>query len=271
MAEACHPFDLVFADTCVGGSTVASALARTQKGVRAFFLADYLVNPLGVKSDEAVQKVLHRWVDVAVGRSHILVIACNTASVRLRSLPEVLERAGSRGLAIHSMADFLEKVLEARVQDVAKKRVCLMGTEFTLREPLYSDLILEAGARGLLPLAATLTEGAIARLLHESPQGRAGILAECGAALAMADTVVLGCTCFPMVGDLIRGMNPEIALLDPAEGISALGEVGRGEGPNRMTVALSGTVLTPAELESCFPALFPGWELEEVRALREQE
>jgi glutamate racemase len=267
LAEASHPFDLVFADTCVGGSTVAAELARTREGVRAFFLADYLVNPLGVKSDEAVREALDRWVDLAAGRSDTLVIACNTASVRLRGLSEVVERAGSLGLSVFSMADFLEQVLETRRQDVAGKRVCLMGTEFTVREPLYSDRILEAGARGLLPLAATLTERVIARLFHESPQGKAGILAECGETLAMADAVVLGCTCFPMASDLIRSVNPEIALLDPAEGISALGEVGRGEGPNRMTVALSGSVLSAAELESYFPTLFPGWELEEVMAL----
>jgi len=40
MANA-HPFDVVFADSCVGGSTVASQLARTRKGLRAFYLADY--------------------------------------------------------------------------------------------------------------------------------------------------------------------------------------------------------------------------------------
>lgn len=262
------PFDIVFTDTCVGGSTVASELARTRKGLRAFFLADYAVNPLGVKSDEAVREALDRWVDAAGGRAREMVVACNTASVRLRELPQVVERAGSKGIRVHSMVDFLEAMLEARVLDVSGKRVCVMGTEFTVRQSLYGDRVLGAGASGILPLAATRTERVVAHLLHRSPQGRDVIVAEVGETLAQADAVVLACTCFPMVGELIREMNPEITLLDPASGIETLGkEVEADEGPNRMTVALTGSVLTPGDLESHFPVLFPDWELEKVVAL----
>ena len=79
-----------------------------------------------------------------------------------------------------------------------------------------------------------------------------------------ADAVVLACTCFPMVGELIREVNPSITLLDPALGVEGLGELKGGEGPNRLTVALTGDVLSPQELKVQFPQLFPGWELESV-------
>ena len=264
------PFDIVFADTCVGGSTVAAELARTRNGIRAFFLADYAVNPLGVKSQEAVQEALNRWVDAAVGRATELVIACNTASVRLRGAPEVLDRAESLGVRVHSMADFLEKRLEEGAAVVQGKWVCLMGTEFTVGQPLYRDRLLGAGASAVLPLAATRTERAIAHLEHDSPEGREAILEELRETLGEADAVVLACTCFPMVGDLIREMNPSITLLDPAVGVerlagmAGLGGMAGSEGPNRLTVALTGEVLTPEELRAQFNQLFPEWELEGV-------
>lgn len=36
-------YDVVFADTCIGGSTVAARLAQVRQGLRAFYLADYAV------------------------------------------------------------------------------------------------------------------------------------------------------------------------------------------------------------------------------------
>lgn len=265
--EEALPFDIVFADSCVGGSTVASQLARTRNGLRAFYLADYAVNPLGVKSREAVQEALNRWVDAAVGRAEELVIACNTASVRLRGTPEVVDRARSLGIRVHSMADFLEEMLEGGGPEVEGKRVCLMGTEFTVGQPLYRDRLSGAGASAVLPLAATLTERTIPHLEHESPDGRKTILEEIRETLEKADVVVLACTCFPMVEELIREVNPSITLLDPALGVEGLGELKGGEGPNRLTVALTGDVLSPQELQAQFPQLFPGWELEAVLKL----
>lgn len=261
------PFDIVFADTCVGGSTVASQLARTRKGLRAFFLADYAVNPLGVKSREAVQEALNRWVDAAVGRAEELVIACNTASVRLRGVPEVADRARTMGLRVHSMADFLERMLREGAWEVEGKRVCLMGTEFTVGQPLYRDRLSGAGAAAVLPLVATRTERAIAHLEHDSTQGREAIIEEVREAIEGSDAVVLACTCFPMVGDLIREVNPSITLLDPAIGVEGLGKMAGGKGPNRLTVAITGDTLSPEDLRAQFHQLFPGWELEGVVAL----
>ncbi len=258
------PFDVVFADTCIGGSTVASRLARTRKGLRAFFLADYAVNPLGVKPRAEVHAALNRWVDVAHGRSSTLIVACNTASVLLRSAPEVLERASALGIRVHSMVDFLERLLLEEAGAVQGKKVCLMGTEFTVGQPIYGDRLREAGAGSLLPLPATRTERAIAHLQHKSPGGKKAIVEEIQGAVREAETLVLACTCFPLVENLVRGLNPDIVLLDPAKGVDDLAGLEGREGPNRITVALTGEALTPEALRAQADLLFSGWELEDL-------
>ncbi len=262
------PFDIAFADTCIGGSTVASRLARNRTGLRAFYLADYGVNPLGTKSREEVREALTRWVEMAASRAPLLVVACNTASVRLREAPEVLHRARELGLEIRSMADFLQELLERAGEEVGGRRVCLMGTEFTVARPLYREALSRAGAGEVLPLPATLTERTIAHLRHRTPRGRATIREEVRTAVSRADAVLLACTCFPLAEEVLLEVNPKVTLLDPAVGVEGLEGLPRRPGPNRLTVGLSGSALAPTELERAFSTLFPGWEQEGVVEVR---
>jgi glutamate racemase len=260
-------YDLVFCDTCVGGSTVAARLAGRAKGIRAFYLADYAVNPLGVRSREEVRGALLRWIEFAAARSDLLVIACNTASVRLAECPEALARAEELGLRVYSMRDLLEQALLASPGRVEGKRVCLMGTRFTVSESPYRERLWEAGATEVVPLAATVTERTVAHLQHLSPAGKKAIGAEIGNTIRGSDTVVLACTCFPLVREQIHELNPRCGLLDPAQGVTVLPPLGSGSGPNRLSVAATGAGLSDQELRNQAPVLFVGWELEEIRTL----
>ena len=127
-------FDVVFCDTCIGGSSVAAKLARPGAGLRGFYLADYAVNPLGTRTDGEVRTALNRWTDIAAERSSTLVVACNTASVRLEDSPDVRRRAEALGLRLHSMVDLLDavtpagaerRVLARRVEARAAQRALL--------------------------------------------------------------------------------------------------------------------------------------------------
>jgi len=255
-------FDVVFADTCIGGSTVASRLVRTRQGLRAFYFADYSVNPLGVKSPTDVRAALNRWVFMARARSSTLIVACNTASVLLKETPGVLQRAVELGMTVHSMVDLMETLLREESAALEGESVCLMGTRFTVNRPLYGDLLMERGVGSVLPLPATRTERAIAHLDHESVKGRAAILEEIGPAVKESDSIVLACTCFPLVADLVQELNSSIRLLDPARGVDDLPIAGRGEGRNLLTIGLTEGGPGLEKIRAQAPILFPGWELE---------
>lgn len=261
-------YDVMFCDTCVGGSTVAARLATVRTGLRAFYLADYAVNPLGVKSRGEVQAALERWVRLTVPRAGTLIVACNTASVLLRDSPEVRRKAGEAGLHVVSMVDFLERHLASRPAPLAGQRVCLMGTRFTVSQPIYYDLLYRAGARQVVPLGATRTEGVLAHLGHGTEAGRQEIAAEIGETIRACDSVILACTLFPLIADLLRDLNPACRLHDPAAGVAdVLPATMHPEAENRLTVALSGATLTPDDIHSNAAALFPGWRMEEIVTL----
>ena len=86
-------------------------------------------------------------------------------------------------------------------------------------------------------------------------------------AVQASEAIVLACTCFPLVSDLVRELNPDIALLDPATGVLELDGVADGEGPNRLTVGLTGAALSPDVVQENAESLFPGWELEAILPL----
>jgi len=265
------PFDAVFCDTCIGGSTVLSALARSRTGLRAHFLADYAVNPLGTKNRAGITSALVRWLDRCEGRADTLVVACNTASVRLRDCPGVVREAAGRGIKVFSMVDLLDRALAARAADIRGRTVCLMGTEFTVGRPLYTERLPAAGAGAVVPLPATRTERRVAHLDFRSDEGRADIRNEVAGTVSGSDTVVLACTCFPLVTDILREVNEDLRFIDPAPEIRSIPGLEGGPGPNRLEVAVSGRVVDPERVHAEAQPLFAGWEMEQVLTLPEAD
>ena len=266
-SSAADPFDIVFCDTCIGGSTVAANLARPGAGLRAFYLADYAVNPLGTRSDDEVRAALNRWVDFAAQRSSTLVVACNTASVRLEDSLDVRRYAEELGVKLHSMVDLLDVLLARRGKRLRGRRVCVMGTEYTVGRSLYRNRLRTIGVSQVVPLGATRAERAIAHLEHASDEGRRIIRDEIGDTLANVEAVLLACTCFPLVGDLIREINPDIVPLDPGLEIRSLVPGVERSGLNHLTLAVTGDALGQDELEAQAGVLFPGWDEIDVISL----
>jgi glutamate racemase len=189
-----------------------------------------------------------------------MVVACNTASVRLEESPEVRERADRGGVRLHSMVDLFDSLLQKEAAQLRGKRVCVMGTRYTVDRPVYARRLRDAGVSDVIPLCATRTERAIAHFACRSAEGRALIREEIEDVLAGADAVLLACTCFPLVGDLIDAIKPGIHQLDPGlEVREVLPTPGRGR-PNQLTLACTGTAVTADALRAEAPALFPGWD-----------
>ena len=259
-SSAADTFDVVFCDTCIGGSSVAADLARPGAGLRAFFLADYAVNPLGTRSDDEVRAALNRWLDIAAHRSRHMIVACNTASVRLEDSLDVRRRAAELDVQLHSMVDLLDLLLARRSAELSGRRVCVMGTEYTVGRSLYRNRLLNAGASETVPLGATQTERTIAHLRHATDEGRHVIREEIGDTLASVDSVLLACTCFPLIRKQIAEINPDIAQLDPGPEVRTVVPGVDRAGPNHLTLAFSGNALAPDEIEAQASVLFPGWD-----------
>ncbi len=203
------------ADSCIGGLSVVKSLWESGRAGSAYFLADYAVNPLGVKSDEAIAGVVDRWLSRAAEVSDLLVIACNTLSIRYHQ-----SRRADRPVAgpsqVVSMVDCLEAMVQKEAAVLTGRKTLIIGTEFTVSQGLYPEILRRSvSGTSVATIAATELERKIARFEPWEGQGDESLTAELRQAIENTDIAILACTCFPMVQADLAAMYPDVVFLDP--------------------------------------------------------
>jgi glutamate racemase len=224
-------------DSGVGGLTVLKALAAELPHEHFVYLGDTARLPYGTKSPETVARyALQAAEALAEYGVKCLVIACNTASSV--GLPAI--RAHIRGVPIIGV---IEPGAEAACAASRAGHIAVIATEGTVRGGAYQEAILRLrnGARVVAQptqlFVALAEEGlhqgpiadGIARHYLEPLFGAAadstsssGLSASQGRAasrdpMLTPDTLVLGCTHFPMLAGAIRAaIGPDIKIVDSA-------------------------------------------------------
>lgn len=203
------------ADSCVGGLSVLKSIWDSGGTQDVVFLADYAVNPLGVKSDELIREVVFQWLEKAGEVADTLVIGCNTLSIRYDQLLRVT-RFDAGPARVISMVDCFKAMVEKECEHLSHKRVLIIGTVFTASQDTYPELLQErcAGVE-VKTIAATELERTIARLRPWSADDDSVLTQPLRAALAQADFAILACTCFPMARLELERQFPGVVFLDP--------------------------------------------------------
>lgn len=217
-------------DSGVGGLTVLAALCARLPHERFVYLGDTARLPYGIKSPESVVRYALQAADALLRRGvKALVIACNTASAV--ALPAMAERYGSLPLM-----GVVEPGAAAAVAASRTGQIAVIGTEATVRGGAYQraisrrrpDAQIRAVACQLFVALAEegWTEGPIARATAErylsalAPRMDTASVEPSPAAGAsgfVADTLVLGCTHFPMLRAAIRAVIADsVRLVDSA-------------------------------------------------------
>lgn len=203
------------ADTCIGGLSVVKAMWRQGAAGHAIFMADYAVNPLGVKSDAEIASVVERWLDFAREHSEALVIACNTLSIRYHQLFDSIAPPGGMRQVV-TMLDCLKAMAETKADHLAGKKVLVIGTAFTAGQSLYPDALQTALPRTrVATVAATELERSIARFEPVDSNNTSVLTSELRQAIENTDVAILACTCFPMVKSMLQEQFPGVLFLDP--------------------------------------------------------
>ncbi len=238
------------ADTCIGGLSVVRHLWESGRASNAIFLADYSVNPLGVKHDSAIAEVVDRWLSRAAAFSDTLVIACNTLSIRYHQLRPVSARFPSPASVI-SMVDCFQAMVEAEAERLADRKVLIVGTQFTASQGVYAEILNRIVPGSCVDaVAATELERKIARLQAWHGQKDASLTPGLRSAIGAADVVVLACTCFPMVLVDLQAIFPDVVFIDPGAYCPGLGQdVGHGQGRNLSMVVTGDAVAAEHVIE----------------------
>lgn len=199
-------------DSGVGGLTVLRALHAALPHEDFLYLGDTARLPYGTKSPGTVARYSVRAAETLVERGiKTLVVACNTASAS--ALPALRERFSSL-----PVIGVIEPGARAACEASASGRIAVLATEGTVQGGAYLEAILairpdahvtQVAAQVFVALAEEgWSEGAAVEAVTER------YLAHLDARI---DTVVLGCTHFPLLaGAIARQVGPGRQVVDSA-------------------------------------------------------
>ncbi len=206
-------------DSGIGGLSILRSLRSELPDQGFIYVADSGHAPYGERDAEHVQARARTLAGYMVGRGvQALVVACNTATAAAIHLL----RAEYPALPIIGV----EPALKPAVSLSRSGRIGVMATRGTLESDKFRQLLalLDGQAHFVLQPCDGLAL-AIERSVDDSPEA-AGALLACARAHVQAlgplgtgtqqiDTLVLGCTHYPLVAGLLQGLvGPQVQLVD---------------------------------------------------------
>ncbi|WP_133127983.1 glutamate racemase [Legionella nagasakiensis] len=199
-------------DSGMGGLTVLRALRAAMPDESFIYLGDTARLPYGTKSPATVQQYAVQMTRLLVERRiKALVIACNTATTAaLPHLQAMLPDMPVLGVVLPGAS--------AAVAATRNRRLAVLATETTIAANAYQRLITEQlpevtiHARACSLLVALAEEGMVDNAIAEAT------LRHYLAGLTEEDTLLLGCTHFPVFKPLLSRLLPAtVCVVDSAE------------------------------------------------------
>lgn len=199
-------------DSGVGGLTVVNAMVQAHPAESLIYFGDTGRYPYGVRSKRVIvefsKQIAHFLESLGC---KFLVVACNSASAM--ALDEVKESANVEVIGV------IEPGARAAVRATRNKHVGVIGTEATIGSQSYTRAIHRIDPEIAItalpcPLFVGLAEEGFSgkeatRMVAEeylAPVKAAGV-----------DTLVLGCTHYPLLrDDIAQVMGPDVQLIDSA-------------------------------------------------------
>ncbi len=210
-------------DSGVGGLTVLKALREELPSVDFFYLGDTARVPYGGKSKETIQRYSLECAEFLLSFGvELLVVACNTASAyALEALKDKLSIP---------VIGVIQPGVEKAIKISKQKKIGVIGTRGTIQSKAYQKLLESYGAQVFAkacPLFVPLVEegilnGTIAKSVIEY------YLQELKGKI---DTLILGCTHYPLLKEPIKQFMGEVDVVDSAEAVAKkVSQIARNEG-----------------------------------------
>jgi len=199
-------------DSGVGGLTVLRALIAELPGEDFLYLGDTARLPYGTKSPETVARYSVRAAEALESRGiKALVVACNTASAT--AFPSLRERFPAL-----PVIGVIEPGAQAACEASASGRIAVLATEGTVRGGAYQRAILALRPGAHVTQVAAQVFVALAEEGWSEGEAVDAVAERYLAHLdARVDTVVLGCTHFPLMAAAItRQLGPTRRVVDSA-------------------------------------------------------
>lgn len=204
-------------DSGVGGLTVVKELVRLLPHENMIYFGDTARVPYGTKSKDAVIKFSCEIVDFLIKKNvKLILVACNTASAI--ALNTLRKKAGV------PLVGVIEPGAVSAVSASRNRKIGVIGTEATIKSRAYEKAIKKI-AKGYkivnraCPLFVPIAEeGWMNKKVSGIIAGEyLGLVKK-----ARVDTVILGCTHYPLLKNVIgKTLGKNIKLIDSAAEVAA--------------------------------------------------
>ena len=240
-------------DSGVGGISVLKELIKVMPGENYLYFGDSANAPYGKKTTEEVRRLTLMNAQMLLSRNaKALVVACNTAT---SAAIELLRESFPDKLILG-----IEPALKPAIHQFPAGKIGIMATEVTLREEKLQRLMAQFDTADVERISAPGLVELIESGKTDSPETEAFLRDILAPYVGKLDALVLGCTHYPFVKDVIsRILGEKTALFDGGEGtarqtqrlLEQAGLLQDGEG----SVTVENSTGTPALLELCYQLL----------------
>ena len=199
-------------DSGSGGLSVLSVLRKKAPHADIVYFGDIGNGPYGSKSQSELAEFVAQGMQALAERGATEIIAaCNSISFSILA-----------GAAGHDRLIEMTRPAARMMRKFAGERVLLLATQATVDSGMYREALWSIVALDELPvpnLASAIEEGkskeVIAQIVRDALETRKG---------NMYDKILLGCTHYPLVRDIIekeaQAMFGNVPLIDPADAVA---------------------------------------------------
>jgi glutamate racemase len=256
-------------DSGVGGLTVLKALLEVVPEADYLYFGDTARLPYGSKSAETVSKyAILAARHLEHHHAQMLVIACNTATaLALDVIAQAVEVP---------VIGVVEPGAEQAASESKNRKAVVLGTQATISSHAYLKALaargIEAREKACPLLVPLVEEGWIEHPVTEQVS-RIYLDEAFSGGYESADTLLLGCTHYPLLKPLLRRLAPQhVAVIDSAQSTAqavakVLGEVVPGDprlGERRHAPRLRFFATDSSEKFRCLGTRFLGHSIEDV-------
>jgi glutamate racemase len=206
-------------DSGLGGLFILKEIIKKLPQYDYIYLGDNARTPYGNRSQEVIYKFTEQAVDFLFKQEcQLIIIACNTASaealrkIQQEWLPEVM---GNEYRVLGVIRPVIEKAVK-----VAKKRIGVIGTKGTVASKSYIQEIAKLDSKiEVLQQACPLLVPLVEEGWQKSDVAKKVLRTYLKPLkLAKVDTLILGCTHYPILYKEIQGvMGPRTKVLHSGE------------------------------------------------------
>ena len=200
-------------DSGIGGTTILNELRNLLPSESFIYYADSKNNPYGEKSDEELFKIVSDVVNILLSKNvKLIVIACNTATTRCIKLlrekyPYMIFVGTEPAIKVACDNDYKNTLVMATPGTINSERTHELVIKNQKKDQNITLLPCDGLANAIENNNNDLIDKLLKKLLSQYFDKN-------------IDSIVLGCTHYPLIKDKIQSLFPNAVLIDGNRGVS---------------------------------------------------